>query len=95
MQNSLKINNIDPNNVVLGNLDNSKFLEVFILLPFFNDGKISWVNKRHPYEVDEKKKTTQKRLWMRKKRMIKNRFLIILKVVQTNFKPKKLCFFVL
>jgi hypothetical protein len=35
--------------------------------------KISWVNKRHPYEVDEKKKkkTTQKRLWMRKKRMIK------------------------
>jgi hypothetical protein len=35
------------------------FLEVFILLPFFNDGKLSWVNKRHLYEVDEKK-TTQK-----------------------------------
>jgi hypothetical protein len=40
--------------LVLGNLDNSNFLEVFIFLPFFNDGKFSWVNKRHRYEVDEK-----------------------------------------
>jgi hypothetical protein len=39
----------------LGSLDNSKFLEIFILLPFFNDGNFSWVNKRHPYEMDEKK----------------------------------------
>jgi hypothetical protein len=44
---------------VLGSLDNSKFLEIFILLPFFNDGNFSWVNKRHPYEMDEIK-TTQK-----------------------------------
>jgi hypothetical protein len=43
----------------LGSLDNSKFLEIFILLPFFNDGNFSWVNKRHPYEMDEIK-TTQK-----------------------------------
>jgi hypothetical protein len=41
--------------LVLGNLDNSKFLEIFILLPFFNDEKNSSIDKRHPYEVDEKK----------------------------------------
>jgi hypothetical protein len=41
--------------LVLGSLDNSKFLEIFTLLPLFNDRKMSWVDKRHPYELDEKK----------------------------------------
>ncbi len=41
--------------LVLGSLDNSKFLEILTLLPLFNDRKTSWVDKRHPYELDEKK----------------------------------------
>jgi len=57
------------NFLVLGNLDNSNFLEIFILLPFFNDEIVSLVDKRHPYEVDEKNYT--KRLWMRKKKWSK------------------------
>jgi hypothetical protein len=40
--------------LVLGSLDNSNFLEMLILLPLFNDRKISCIDKRHPYESDEK-----------------------------------------
>jgi hypothetical protein len=39
--------------LVLGSLDNSKVLEILTLLPFFKDRKNSWVDKRHPYELDE------------------------------------------
>jgi hypothetical protein len=46
--------------IILSSLDNSKFLEILTLLPLFNDEKISWVDKRHPYELDEK--TAQKGL---------------------------------
>jgi len=35
----------------------------------FDDGKFSWVDKKHPYEMDEK--NHKKGLWMRKKLMIK------------------------
>jgi hypothetical protein len=40
---------------ILSSLDNSKFLEILTLLPLFNYGKFSWVDKRHPYELDENK----------------------------------------
>jgi hypothetical protein len=50
------------NFLVLGSFDNSKFLEIFILISFFNDGKFSWVNKRHPYEMDENKKLHKRAL---------------------------------
>jgi hypothetical protein len=40
--------------LVLGSLDNSNFLEILILLPLLNDRKILCVDKRHPYELDEK-----------------------------------------
>jgi hypothetical protein len=46
---------------ILGSLDNSEFLEILTLLPLFNDRNNSWVDKRHPYELDEKK-TAQKKL---------------------------------
>jgi hypothetical protein len=39
---------------ILSSLDNSKFLEILTLLPLFNDEKNSWVDKRHPCELDEK-----------------------------------------
>jgi hypothetical protein len=34
----------------------------FILLPFFNYGIFSWVNKRHPYEMDGKKRLHKRAL---------------------------------
>jgi len=40
--------------LVLGSLDDSNFLEILILLPLLNDRKIPCVDKRHPYELDEK-----------------------------------------
>jgi hypothetical protein len=40
---------------ILSSLHNSKFMEILTLLQLFNDGKISWVDERHPYELDEKK----------------------------------------
>jgi hypothetical protein len=46
-------------------------LEILTLLPLFNDEKISWVDKRHPYELDEKN-PHKKGLWMRKKCMVKD-----------------------
>jgi hypothetical protein len=54
--------------LILSNLDNSKLLEILTLLQLFNDGKFSCVDKRHPYELDEK--TAQKGLWMKKKCMV-------------------------
>jgi hypothetical protein len=45
--------------LVLGSLDNSNFLEILILLPLFNDRKISCGDKRHPYELDEKNCTKE------------------------------------
>jgi hypothetical protein len=39
--------------LILSSLDNSKFL-ISTLLPLFNGEKTSWVDTRHPYELDEK-----------------------------------------
>ncbi len=41
--------------LVLGSLDNFKFLEILNLLPLLKIEKKSWVDKRRPYELDEKK----------------------------------------
>jgi hypothetical protein len=47
--------------LILGNLDNPQFLEIFTLLPLFNDRKKNFMGRqRHPYELGEKK-TAQKR----------------------------------
>jgi hypothetical protein len=40
--------------LILGSLDSSEFLEILTLLPLFNGRYNSWVDKSHPYELDEK-----------------------------------------
>jgi hypothetical protein len=40
--------------LILGSLDNSEFWEILTLLPLFNGRNNSWVDKRHPYELDKK-----------------------------------------
>jgi hypothetical protein len=43
--------------LISGSLDNSEFLEILTLLPLFNVRNNSWVDKRRPYELDEKNYT--------------------------------------